>query len=703
MLSFSEGKIIKARKITRSYILIGALIAVMLYLAYIFDVLTVTLAFLAICAGWALILFFSMGRFYQKKYKAPLKGFKILYPIIGLFILAMIVYVLVITYEYTESPEFCAKACHSMEPYTETYENPGNNTVLKVHRDNDVVCADCHNGPGFLGTAETRIEGLGMLFAEITGDFDPDKFKGHVPNEFCEKSGCHDDVDWKIQAVDGDIYHPFTNDGENSPVTGDLCVDCHNPRLGGTGLAKNSCNICHDVTDEELEAHEVRTCGQTTCHGEDVEGGHRPGQRPKEDACINCHNRLHPDDAKIPFSFVDNYVREGVDINLTVNDEFCSDCHRENYDLFTAVSTGSCQDCHVRHKEKESPHKEPTEEAFNCSECHVKIPTEHNPNVVSFKNIFFSLENDFCLDCHQPEYDAFLSHNTGKCIDCHSNHEIPEPPHVIPTMAYETCTKCHVEIPDKHNAKIVDYQNFPSAQIDNVFCASCHFTEYTFYTTNNTGRCTECHEKHESPKPAHIDSGLYQNCDSCHMNIVDQHDPRDVTYQNFPFSEVTNEFCSICHNDEYVAYTENVTPKIEEIYGGCTDCHNEHRQTTYPHRINDQYNDCFDCHTNYHRDTTIHDPTGIEYRNFTATLENEFCSDCHQNPFDSLTDKSDPDKKHTTRDCTNCHKEHREVQVQFSDVCSVCHDTNIPPDHDEDLKDCNDCHEVEKYIHDLNS
>ncbi|UCH88607.1 MAG: NapC/NirT family cytochrome c [Thermoplasmata archaeon] len=477
--------------------------------------------FVSISLIWAFVLFFGYKIIYKRKFKKSLKGYSFIIPILGLVGIAILLFIGIKTYEYTESPEFCALYCHSMEPYVDTYEEPGNNTILAVHSEHGVECAECHNGPGIIGTAETRINGLSMVISEITGDYDPDEFKAHVPNTYCEKSGCHDNVDWLITTTEGDIYHPYTNEGQSSPVTGEGCIKCHNPRLGGTGLTKASCSICHDITPDELEAHEARSCGHTTCHSETVEAGHKPQHRPYTDACINCHNRKHPEDARLPYSIVDDYRREGVDIVVKVDNEFCGDCHNEEYELFLSYDDGQCRDCHVEHKVTTAPHVDPVEGDYICSSCHNKLDINHNPNDITFRNYIGTLENEFCFSCHSTEYNAYILYNDGNCIDCHFNHDAYSPPHILPDEKYEDCYNCHIEQSLKHNPAVVEYEHFPASEISNEFCSSCHYTQYETLSDNNDvnkkhfrRNCVDCHGAHYEVQ---VD---FDKCTKCHGDKI---------------------------------------------------------------------------------------------------------------------------------------------------------------------------------------
>jgi predicted CXXCH cytochrome family protein len=532
-------------------------------------------------------------------------------------VLVLLIFLGIQLYEFTESPDFCARYCHSMEPYVQTYENPGNNTILQTHIEHEVECADCHNGPGIIGTAKSRIAGLTMVLSELSNEYDADNLQAEVPNEHCSKGQCHGSVDWVIQTVTGEEFHPFTNNGTKDPEIGESCTTCHNPRIGGTGLSKASCALCHDLTPEELNDHETRTCGKTTCHGKTDEIGHRP-TKPKEDACINCHNRLHPSDARVPYSVVDSYEREGVHIDLSVNNDFCSDCHREEFDGFTATSTGECRDCHSEHKETFAPHESPADLSFECNDCHQSLSTQHSPQPITFRKFIATLDNEFCSTCHNEEYEAYTNFNTGSCTDCHIDHEKPQAAHIIPTATFETCTLCHYQMEQRHDPSQVNFAGFPKSDFQNELCSSCHYDEFNVFTSFNTGSCLDCHSSHSKPGAPHITTDQYDACKSCHSSIDSRHDPKEVIF-----------------------------------------------------------------------DTS------------SIWIDQEFCSGCHKNVYESLTDPVG-DHKHTSRPCVNCHGVHREVQVDFGN-CVSCHSENLPstPVHNKSTTGCPDCHDVNRYIHDI--
>jgi len=504
-------------------------------------------SFLMLGLLWGVITFIGL-RFRSKLPRRPL-----MIVLFWAMLLGALVIIGIAVYDYTESPEFCAKTCKSMEPYYDTYIQPGNNTVMAAHRYNEVDCADCHNGPGIIGATKTRVGGLRMVVNEWTNNYDQDHIEGEMPNEFCEKSGCHDGMDWVMQSPTGDLYHPYTEDGTRSPVTGESCLQCHNPRIGNPGLTRDSCTLCHDVTPEEIEAHSMRTCGMTSCHLAEEEA---IGHRPQSDACSYCHNRDHPNDAKVPYSVVDDYTREDVDIEVTVNKTFCSDCHMEEYEKFIQYSSGDCLDCHIEHNLPTSPHTKPVGGDSVCSNCHINMGLTHDPTEVSFSGYEDGPKNEFCDECHDTEYDIFKANSGGNCVSCHNEHLVPEAPHILPNDEDFECSACHVDLPDKHTMGKVIIGDLPD-QIVGEYCVNCHVDVVEDYTPERVHveekgvYCTSCHDEHGTIK----NSEVWGSCESCHSSFS-------------PPLDLSNH-CNVCHSG-----TQVTTVPVDWVdYSSCEKCH----------------------------------------------------------------------------------------------------------------------------------
>jgi len=462
--------------------------------------------------------------------------------------------------DYHQNPKFCGTTCHVMEPYYESYIDPKNNAIMQAHVSNNITCLDCHTGPGLVGQIDPWLSVPKETYSLVTGDYDPDNLHGFVPVRNCMK-GCHDRMDWLITASMGrganftivngstvwptqQIWHPFTSNGTDFTLLLDreTCVDCHDQRLNGIGFTRDACPVCHDLTVEELNLHRDQTCGMEDCHTQPEFVGHRKVM----DNCMFCHDRQHPEDARVPYSVAHEH---GI---FEVNSTFCSACHVENYNIFIGSeskhgSDTGCPDCHEEHKQHPqcmNCHEEVgvnhtiTPPYDDCQVCHVQ--GGHDPFTIPFDTPLVT--NDFCGECHSLEFNIF-THSLAKhsldqnCSDCHTEH-----------LAKPTCGKCH----DSSN---IDHPIQPPYD-----------------------DCTNCHKLGaHNPLDIHIDDRTEiteEFCGSCHPEIVARkklgtHSPLDCNncHNDFASWGVQFDVCANCHGTDIPTW-HNETTK------GCINCHN---------------------------------------------------------------------------------------------------------------------------------
>ncbi len=89
--------------------------------------------------------------------------------ILGFFLAGSVCFLLVSavgsykTYEYTESVQFCGKACHTvMKPELTTYLNGPHARV---------ACAECHIGPGATWFVRSKLSGTYQVYATLFNKF----------------------------------------------------------------------------------------------------------------------------------------------------------------------------------------------------------------------------------------------------------------------------------------------------------------------------------------------------------------------------------------------------------------------------------------------------------------------------------------------------------------------------------------------------
>ncbi len=636
------------------------------------------LIFIIIAVLWAVILLFGLKKISLTKMKLR-GGFTLLLFIIvigvGIFIVGSFM-------DYQNDPKFCGTTCHIMVPYYDTYLDPGNNSIMQAHLDKGITCVDCHTGPGLTGQADQYIEAVRETFNFVTGNYDSENLQGHVPAKNCMK-GCHDDLDWMIEAparrganftvVNGHtvwptrmMWHPFTENGTDFTEleARESCTDCHDQRLSGIGFSKLACPICHDLTVKELELHRDQTCGSVHCHGTDKElvahrnvqercencHGEEPhsnpscdqgdchveakpsGHQAETDNCMFCHDREHPDDARVPYVTAKQH---GI---FRMNSTFCSSCHTDEYEKLTESPSkhgwdAGCTDCHLEHKQHP-----------NCQDCHnnVDVPIKHS----------LTIEDKDCQRCHVN--------------GAHDPLTLEFPPDVANN---EYCSDCHETPYDT-------FSNSDSKHKDNFDCVGCHDEH------RESPDCLDCHT---DATVEHSTTAPYENCQDCHVSGA--HDPLNIQVA---------DTCSNCHAQTVEKFETGLhSSKL------CVNCHLEHAT------ISVDFSFCDSCHSNIapaHDETTTacgscHDTTKIHPAEAGTgpVLQpgDEPCSTCHSGQADRLATGI-----HSSRDCTNCHtsgSDHGTFQVDFS-ICQGCH-TAIPSFHNDTTTGCGNCHSDLTMIH----
>jgi nitrate/TMAO reductase-like tetraheme cytochrome c subunit len=176
--------------------------------------------------------------------------------ILGVFALGSVAFLLITaagsyeTYQFTESVEFCGKACHlPMHPQA----------IAATHTAHaSVECVACHVGPGAAAYFKTKINGVNQLYHTVRNDFPRPIFVNDAnprpPQAICEQ--CH----WPKKYVGNVVrmYQHYLADEKNTPFGIRLLLnvgggdDTNGPR-GGIHWHMNIANkIEYIATDEQL-------------------------------------------------------------------------------------------------------------------------------------------------------------------------------------------------------------------------------------------------------------------------------------------------------------------------------------------------------------------------------------------------------------------------------------------------------------------
>jgi mono/diheme cytochrome c family protein/nitrate/TMAO reductase-like tetraheme cytochrome c subunit len=199
----------------------------------------------------------------------------------------------VFTWEYTNSPEFCGTACHTMPPEYTSY-------LTSPHARID--CVECHIGRGFVATRVSRKAGdLRHVVLNLTRQYEfPIRAASMRPaRETCER--CHFPEKFSDDSL-REIHH-FAEDPANSPTTTYLVMKTGggSKRLGlGRGIhwhIENQVDFWSSDDHQQVIPY-VRVTddrGQVTEYV-DVEAGIDPANIPQDELvqmdCITCHNRI---------------------------------------------------------------------------------------------------------------------------------------------------------------------------------------------------------------------------------------------------------------------------------------------------------------------------------------------------------------------------------------------------------------------------
>jgi cytochrome c nitrite reductase small subunit len=115
--------------------------------------------------------------------------------------------------------------CHVMKGHVADLRNPASDSLAAVHYKNRYIqtdqCYTCHSDYGMFGTMSAKLEGLGHVYHNMTGNYPkPIKIRNPYSNLRC--LSCHGGGQSFIAKHDKDMM-PSLMANENS------CLDCHGP------------------------------------------------------------------------------------------------------------------------------------------------------------------------------------------------------------------------------------------------------------------------------------------------------------------------------------------------------------------------------------------------------------------------------------------------------------------------------------------
>ena len=215
------------------------------------------------------------------------------------FIVGTVIFVLIISvaalkgYNFTESPEFCGKLCHTvMAPEYTAWSNSPHARVR---------CVDCHIGPGAKWYVKAKISGLKQIYAVLAHTYAV-PIETPIANlrparDICER--CH----WPEKFYTGQqkVFYHYAADAKNTPREINMLID-----IGGTPKSPTATGIHWHISSDvyyiarDYERLDIPYVAVTDRSGKITEyiDEHAPlskeeiakGEKRRMD-CIDCHNR----------------------------------------------------------------------------------------------------------------------------------------------------------------------------------------------------------------------------------------------------------------------------------------------------------------------------------------------------------------------------------------------------------------------------
>jgi nitrate/TMAO reductase-like tetraheme cytochrome c subunit len=219
-------------------------------------------------------------------------------------------------YEYTESAEFCGTVCHSMDPQWVRF---------KISPHGNVLCAECHIGPGASFFVKSKIDGLRQVVAEVLDNYHR-PIKSPVRNLRPARETCHAPTQFTDNIIKS--IRRYDNDAENTPIESTFVL-----KMGGTNQNTGASHGIHwHVSNEvyylpldeqrqvvawvgvkqedgslvEFYSRDLIGMGQASI----VEKAREAGQIRQLD-CIDCHNRT-AHYIPYPEQMVDQAITDGL-------------------------------------------------------------------------------------------------------------------------------------------------------------------------------------------------------------------------------------------------------------------------------------------------------------------------------------------------------------------------------------------------------
>jgi hypothetical protein len=299
---------------------------------------------------------------------------------------------------------------------------------------------------------------------------------------------------------------------------------------------------------------------------------------------------------------------------------------------------------------------------ISCNKCHSSKGWELDKSIYSFDHNSTKmplLGQHNTLNCRQCHKSLVFADAKTNCSDCHND--------IHQSSVGSDCSRCHNQASWLVNNinSIHQFSRFPLLGAHRTAdCSQCHVSESLLRFDVLGVNCIDCHRADymTTSNPNHIQSGISENCSSCHPVNAFQWSGAGFNHSIFPLVQGHSTVkCTDCHK----------TSNYSDAPADCYSCHQQDylAAKSPDHNASHFSINCQDCHTL----SPGWKPASFNHTSFPLTQGHATptCNDCHKGNYTS-----------TSTDCYSCHQTDynnssnpNHKTLNFSTTCSQCHTT----------------------------